>query len=189
MNKIPKNKTCRKFSILIAVMLAICTVAVLIGVAFQPLLSGENDGVKNTISQNSLTAQTDNPLEVVVINSSLDSYSNGEGYSYNSAYETSKSKIIVQIYTTSGALVESQIISLPSSGESSVNFTSLTSGTTYQVRIITPTYMCYSVTSFVDADNSYSPNNVFMLDYDGNQAIEIDVEGIKENSWITSFTS
>lgn len=191
MNKISKNKTCRKFGILIAVMLAICTVAVVIGAVVQPLLSQKDDSTGQTISQSSLVASNDSgALEVVVINSSLDSYSNGEGDSYNSAYETSKSKIIVQLYTTSGALVESQTISLPgNASESSVNFTGLTSGTTYQIRIFAPTYMRYSVNSYIDAENFYSPENVFMLYFDGNQTIEIDVEGIIENSWITSFTS
>ncbi len=138
-------------------------------------------------------AHSDSPAEfnitVTNLNDSNNEYLDGNGDSYSSAFESNKSKLTVQFFTTSGDFVTS--VNISTSTDSTRDFgAKLTRGTMYQVRIIAPTYMRYTVKHYVDTQNdiynSFS-TSTFMAVCNGKQGVEIEVVGLQDNSWLTFY--
>ena len=130
-------------------------------------------------------------FNISVTNYSDGGYLDSTGNSYNSAYPTSKSKLIVQIYTLNGDFVSASTLNVLN--EDIVNIApSLHIDTFYRIKIIAPTYMRYSIYHYIDNDadcSNYFNTSSFTIYNSGKQSISIDFQAVQDDSWNTNFTS
>ncbi len=112
--------------------------------------------------------------------------------SYGSAYPAAKSQVIIQISTLSGSLVVVKKISFATQAGQSFDLGgSLTANTQYRVRIITPTYLRYSVIHYIDVNNDEYNNlatNTFIIKHTGSQGVVVSVDLLQDDSWLTYFS-
>lgn len=129
------------------------------------------------------------PTFTVTVNNETDNVYPGTGSGYGTAIPQSKASIIVQVATLSGDLVTAQKISFYNQSTASLNLASyLTYGTQYRVRIIAPTYMRYTIDHYINADtyNTITTNS-FIVTHTGEQSIEVGVECVQDDSWLTFY--
>ena len=135
----------------------------------------------------------DHPAFTVSVEDNSDSVYLGPGLtSYGSAYPAAKSQVIIQISTLSGDLVIAQKISFLTQANQEVDLGGyLTYNTQYRVRIITPTYLRYSVFHYIDVDDDKYNNlatNSFIINHTGSQGVVVSVDLLQDDSWLTYFS-
>lgn len=139
-------------------------------------------------------AATDN-IGIFTTNNTINNFggsldSDNDPISYGSAYPADLGKIVVQFYNEAGALQLSRTLSFLNDESATVGAT-LTENTFYNVKIITSTFVRYTVQlTFASGDsNSFSSPN-FTIFYSGDEMlIDIIVTSIRDESWLTDYVA
>ena len=116
--------------------------------------------------------------------------SGGDIVSYDSQYPTSMDKIFVQFYDMQDNLVQTCMVSFMSDGDEAVTGSALSDNTFYKVKVITPTFLNYSLTLTTTFNGGVAISSSSFIIYTNSEImIEISVRSISDESWITDYNA